>query len=158
MLQDLNTSTSSLLSTWLNGNDLKFIFMSLKLFAFPQRRFWWESHLSQNVESFIKNSHNISDFSLVFVSFKVNYFSLFFVFDFIKYNTAAKVNVQDRLPIAKNLQVIKLHDFSFAHTSCFTLVIELLRKCPKLRELEISMIKPQVVISNNYPTFLVIQI
>ncbi|CAH9082561.1 unnamed protein product [Cuscuta epithymum] len=51
--------------------------------------------------------------------------------------------MQERLPIAQNLQVIELHDFSFAHTNCFTLVIHLLRKCPKLCKLEIIIIKPE---------------
>ncbi|CAH9112743.1 unnamed protein product [Cuscuta europaea] len=60
------------------------------------------------------------------------------------YNIPAAINMQERLPIAKNLQVIELHDFSFAHTNCFTLVIHLLRKCPKLCELEIIMITPDV--------------
>ncbi|CAH9096292.1 unnamed protein product [Cuscuta epithymum] len=58
------------------------------------------------------------------------------------YNKAtAAINVQERFPIATNLQVIKLTNFSFAHTKCITLVIQLLRKCPKLHKLEINLME-----------------
>ncbi|CAH9082564.1 unnamed protein product [Cuscuta epithymum] len=59
------------------------------------------------------------------------------------YNTDATINIQERLPIATNLQVIELRFFRFADANCVNLVIQLLRKCPKLRELEMFILKHQ---------------
>ncbi|CAH9082563.1 unnamed protein product, partial [Cuscuta epithymum] len=59
------------------------------------------------------------------------------------YNIDAPINMQERLPIATNLQVIELHTFRFTDVNCVNFVIQLLRKCPKLRELEIFIRKHQ---------------
>ncbi|CAH9124147.1 unnamed protein product [Cuscuta epithymum] len=51
-------------------------------------------------------------------------------------------NIQERIPTAMNLQVIKLYDFAFVCQKHIVVVIQLLKKCPNLLELGIK-IKPK---------------
>ncbi|CAH9148746.1 unnamed protein product [Cuscuta epithymum] len=52
-------------------------------------------------------------------------------------NLGATINIQEMLPIAINVEVIKLYEFNFASAKHFDFAVQLIKKCPKLCELEI---------------------
>ncbi|CAH9148743.1 unnamed protein product [Cuscuta epithymum] len=55
---------------------------------------------------------------------------------FVDHHGAA-INIQEMLPIAMNVKVIKLYELNFASAKHFDFAVQLIKKCPNLCELEI---------------------